>query len=206
MRTKSKIIILVISFILLILAYLILDYYNVIGVLSLNVDRINFDLLSIFINNLIVIVLFLITYFLVDEKNSKARRNKKEIVKYMIEDDYKTVLRYLDILEDKTQLKMIMENINKDSYLIRNDYFNNWMDVSFKNYNDIMQYSSQGLIDVEVLKKYLYIRSNYSYTMSGYVLSVGMPAIIESLIEEGHEKLEKTIEEEIEKLDKYNWE
>ena len=143
---------------------------------------------------------------MVDEKNAKARKNKKEILKYMLEDDYETCLRYLKLLEDKKQLKIIIKNMNKDSYLNKNEYFNNWMEVSFKNYNSIMEYSNQGVIDVDILKKYLYIKSNYSYTMSGYVLADGMPNQVEKIIEEGHMNLKKYIEEELINLNEYNWE
>ena len=80
------------------------------------------------------------------------------------------------------------------------------MQVSFKNYNEIMQYSNQGLIDVEILKRYLYIRSNYSNTMSGYVLSLGMPKKIEELIYEGHQNLKREVEKEIQNINNYQWE
>lgn len=205
MRTKNKIIISIAIAIGTSLIYIFLDYIDFLSKINININFLNIDLFSIFITNLIVICLYLITYFIVDQKNEKARHNQKAIIRYMLEDDYKTSLRYLSILEDKKQLKLITENINRDSYMFKNEYFNNWMDVSFKNYNDIMQYSSQGLIDIEILKKYLYIRSNYSYTMSGYVLAVGMPREIESLIEEGHQNLKKVVEDELEKINTYNW-
>lgn len=206
MKTRNKILIVISVFVLTIILYVILDYFNLMKFISINIERINIDLLSIFITNLIVIGLYLITYLIVDSKNQIERKNKKEIIKYMLIDDYETCLRYLNVLEDKNQLKLIVEKLNTDDYLYKNDYFNNWMQVSFKNYNEIMQYSNQGLIDVEILKRYLYIRSNYSNTMSGYVLSLGMPKKIEELIYEGHQNLKREVEKEIQNINNYQWE
>jgi len=158
MGTKKKVFISILIAFLVLVGYMVLDYINILGIMSLKVERINGELLSVFAPNLLVILLYVITYFIVDEKNAKERKNKKEIVKYMLEDDYNTCLRYLDVLENKMQLKIIVEQLSKDGCLYKNEYFNEWMDVSFKNYNYIMEYSSQGIIDVKILKKYLYIK------------------------------------------------
>lgn len=191
MGTKKKVFISILIAFLVLVGYMVLDYINILGIMSLKVERINGELLSVFAPNLLVILLYVITYFIVDEKNAKERKNKKEIVKYMLEDDYNTCLRYLDVLENKMQLKIIVEQLSKDGCLYKNEYFNEWMDVSFKNYNYIMEYSSQGIIDVKILKKYLYIKSQYLITMSGYILSAGMPDEMEKIIEEGHKNLKK---------------
>ena len=122
----------------------------------------------------------------------------------MLDDDYKTCLRYLELLDDKNQLKILVTNLSKEN--MGNKYFEELMEVSFKNYNQIMTYSNQGIINIEILKKYLYIKSNYFSTISGYVLSVGMPEKIEKLIEDGHQKLKLVVKEELGQLDKYNWE
>jgi len=202
MRTKLKIIILICTFAILSIVYIVFDYTNFLSRILVNINNINIDLLSIFFTNLVVILLYIITYFIVDQKKTLERKNKKEIMKYMIKDDYKTCLRYLNILEDKKQLKLIVDNINSEEVgLYKNDYFNKWMDVSFKNYNDIMQYSNQGIVAIYILEQYLYIKSEYSHLMTGYVLIKGMPKEVEKIIDEGHQNLKKVIKMELEKIE-----
>jgi len=206
-KTKNKIIILICVFIFLSIIYIFYDYTNFLSRNLVNINNININLLSIFVSNLVVILLYIITYLIVDQKKTIERKNKKEIVKYMLEDDYKTCLRYLDILEDKKQLELVVENIkSKNSILHKNDYFNDWMDVSFKNYKDIMQYSNQGIIETHILTQYLYIRSEYVNLMTGYILKDGFPKKIEKIINEGHVNLKKLIKKELEEIDKVNCE
>ena len=207
MKTRKKIIILICMFFIISIIYIFLDYNNFFSKNLLNIKNINMDLLSIYFTNLIVILLYIITYFIVDEKKAIERKNKKEIVRYMLKDDYKACLRYLNILEDKNQLKILIENINSENInLYKNEYFNKWMDVSFKNYNDIMQYSNQGIVKINVLKQYLYIKSEYSHLMTGYILSEGFPDKTKKIIEEGHQNLKKTIEMELKEIDKLSCE
>lgn len=48
--------------------YVILDYLNVPQLLGLSSDRINMDFFDVFLNSVIVIVLYIITYFFVDSR------------------------------------------------------------------------------------------------------------------------------------------
>ena len=205
MKTKNKIFILIGIFIVLLVIYIILDCNNFTSATLLDVTRINMDMLSIVVTNLVVIILYITTYFMVDEKKTMERINKKEIVKDMLLDNYETCLRYLKLLEDKVHLKNLVNNISTENINVyKNDYFNKWMDLSFKNYNDIMQYASQGIIKIDILKQYLYIKREYSSVMTGYVVVEGFPREVEKLIEEGHQKLKKVIENEIVKIKKLN--
>lgn len=207
MKTKHKIIITILVFIVLSIVYIFCDYKNYLSLGAIDIGRINNELLSIYVTNLVIILLYIITYFLVDEKNTKERKNKKEIAKYMIENDYRTCLKYLEVLENEQQLNITIENIRKEEkHLYKNDFFEEWMKVSFQNYNDIMQYSNQGIIEVYVLEEYLYIKNEYSRLMTGYVFSAEMEKDIMNLVKEGHKKLKEKIKKEMEKINAYNWE
>lgn len=204
MKTNIKATIVIILGLIFTIIYLEIDYGNLLTSLSIDFGKINIDLFSLFFTNLIVICLYLITYFMVDSKKQIERSNKMKIIKFMLIEDYKSCLRYLSILEDKTQLELIVKKIDTGDIFVKNDYFNILLNDAFKNWNDIMNFSSQGLIECEILEKYLRTKNNYSSTLTGYVLSSSIPAI-EKCIEEGHDTLKHEIENEIDKVEKYKW-
>ena len=74
-NNEFKLILLI--YIIVFVIYIIVDYFNVLYKLNLFVSNINYDLLSIFINALVIIFIFNITYYLI-EKN-KIKDCKKTI-------------------------------------------------------------------------------------------------------------------------------
>ena len=62
---------------------------------GINISNINSDLLGIFVNSIVVVGLYMITYFLLDKKNIETRENQRQIIKYMLSNDYKHCLTYI---------------------------------------------------------------------------------------------------------------
>lgn len=52
----------------------LLDYFNVLNFISKNL---NFDFLNIFINALVIIFMFIITYLLIESKTLESEKEKK---------------------------------------------------------------------------------------------------------------------------------
>lgn len=72
--------------------YVILDYLNVPQLLGLSSDRINMDFFDVFLNSVIVIVLYIITYFFVDSRQIQKDANAKDTADVLLLYTYKECL------------------------------------------------------------------------------------------------------------------
>lgn len=201
---KKRIILVIVICILLIISYFLFDYINVLSVSNINTTNINYNFLSIFINNIVIIGLYIITYFIVDAKNIKIYNNKKAIVKYMLVDDYNTCLSFRELYKDKTILSTVVKNIDGDSFSFNNEYLKNLKNVSFKNYTNIVNYSEQGIINVKILKQYFLIRENYFSIVSGYILTLNVNKEVKCAIDEKSKNLIEEIDKELAIISKLN--
>ena len=96
----------------------------------------------------------------------------------------------------------MIERIRKDKQQVMDDeYFNSWMENSFRNYNDIIQYSNEGIVDLKVFEKYIKIKNEYTNLMMGYVLFDAFPDGALKLIQEGHKNMKEMIKKELENIE-----
>ena len=83
-RKSSKVIVTIIIFLAVSFIILFLDFSNILYFISKNF---NYDFLSIFIPNIVLIFIFLITYFLIDkrnmEKEEKISNNQQNVLNIM---------------------------------------------------------------------------------------------------------------------------
>lgn len=147
---------------------------------------------SVIVSNSIVVLLFAITFVIFDLKNLKDRTNRFQIAITLIKNDYNQCLNFLKVFENKDLRKNVLSKLESDAFSYNNDYFNNLLSVSFKNYEFIMQYANQGILTTDTIKEYLYIKDNYSSIITGYVLSQGMIEV-ENAIDSGRENLRSKI-------------
>lgn len=131
---KLKIIITITLILLIFIVYLTCDYNNILSKKGIDVSRLNFDLLGIFVNSIIVIGLYLMTYFLIDKKNIQTRNNQEEIIRYMLKNDYNACLNYLKLMSDNLTIERISKHIKGDVLLYKDDFFMNYINIPFENY------------------------------------------------------------------------
>lgn len=154
---------------------------------------------SIIVGNLVVVLLFAITFVIFDLKNLKDRNNRFEIAITLIKNDYNQCLNFLRVFESHDLRKNVLTKLESDAFSYNNDYFNNLISVSFKNYESIMQYANQGVLTTDTIKEYLYIKDNYSSIITGYVLTEGLIEA-EKAIDLGRENLQSKISEALGQL------
>lgn len=77
---KTPVTIIVAVTVILLISYLIIDYFNIPMALGIDISRINIDLLGNVINVVIAIFVFVSGYCLIDRWNVKKVNNQKAIV------------------------------------------------------------------------------------------------------------------------------
>ena len=91
----------IIIFIALIIILIILDFINLPTLLGFEMSNINWDFCMGIINAIVVIILYFITYKVLDERTVQRENNKTEISMLLIRNCYQECLGYIKILNQE---------------------------------------------------------------------------------------------------------
>lgn len=212
-KTKNyiKVITCVIVFLLITIITIILDYNNALYSVSKNF---NYDFLGIFIPNIVLIFIFFITYSLIEkrsiEKEERLNRNQLDILNIMLQKTYTDCKKVIDkFINDSYTLKEFIVPRNSSKKSSTPNIVNNFQELPFGYDEQIMKMMYDGLIDKEIINKYLEIKDVYkSYVKSKidfYDLLQYDAKELNSLkesIKEDNARLSNLINEELARIEK----
>lgn len=193
-----KIIITVLISIITIIIILTIDYFNIFSHIS---SKLNSSFLEIIINNIVIIMIFLVTYFLIDKRNMEKEAERKDNQKYVLK---------LLLIETYNECKEVIELLDRDEilrrYVIPKVDFNktdadnvviiNLQNDPFKHENIIMELFKEGIFSKMYLQNYLKTKRNYQ----GYISNRITLFDDKKILEYSKEKLIKNIELELKVL------
>lgn len=84
LTVKSKTYIIVIPIVLALITYFILDYVNISTLIGLSFSNINVDMFGIIFNSAIVIVLYVVSFYYIDNKQNEKDANARDTVDTLI--------------------------------------------------------------------------------------------------------------------------
>ena len=189
-NTKKYILI----FIIFTLVYLIIDYLNLPTLLNIYIDNINSNLLDIFINSIIVIILYLITYLTIDKRSIEKSKNKKDIYKQILINMYSECIQTLNLIHDENILNKIIKQVDGNAPIIENKIVNNLMNLPFENKDTILDFAKSGEIDVNTFQRFLNIQSDYRKYINMLIICFDRQEYIETLKVELLKKLNNEVE------------
>ena len=189
-NTKKYILI----FIIFTLVYLIIDYLNLPTLLNIYIDNINSNLLDVFINSIIVIILYLITYLTIDKRTIEKSKNKKDIYKQILINMYSECIQTLNLIHDENILNKIIKQVDGNAPIIENKIVNNLMNLPFENKDTILDFAKSGEIDVNTFQRFLNIQSDYRKYINMLIICFDRQEYIETLKVELLKKLNKEVE------------
>ncbi|MGN1337073.1 MAG: hypothetical protein ACI4WW_01170 [Candidatus Coprovivens sp.] len=164
----KKIVIIVMIYILIIGIIIFIDTLNISGVIS---NKLNYNFLNIVVNILTTILLFCITYILVERKlieneNKKARaenekyNNKKIILLMLLKKTYKECQTNIDLIDNQKNLnKYIIPKIDFNS--TNDKILNNFRTLPFESIENNMSTFIDGTIPYSYFEEYLDIKEMY---------------------------------------------
>ena len=157
---------LIMIFSIIIIFALIIDYYNVMYPISKNF---NYNFLNILINFLVVIFVFLLTYYMIDkqtlEKTKRIENNKRNTLRILLMQVKKECNNTLDFIENQNNLeKFIIPKINFDS--LNNSIEEALKNNPFKNEQYIIDLFEDGVADFNELEKYMNLKEKYQQYIS----------------------------------------
>lgn len=169
MKSVKKIIISVcVSFSFLTL-YLVLDYFDVLSKSGIVINKLNYDILEIIVNIVLVVLGFLVTYFLIDrhqieieKRQIEKEKCKVECSKLYINETLEICIQNIHLLDDKSNRYSMVKKCNFNVALLEEDkVLNNFLTMPFKYNNYIFDAANEGLFSKDLLKEYLIVERLY---------------------------------------------
>ena len=198
---KMSIFFVVIAFII----YIVLDYINLLHVIGLEFSNINMDLFVVIFNSFIVILLYLITYFMIDKKNVEKEYNARRTAHILMSLSYKKCEEIICLFDNNDMIsKYIVPKVDFDKILSDNPAANNLQNKPFVELEYILQLAGNGYIVDKRLEKYLSFISDYKLYISNKITffdiddaNTAEQLALKKHIEDLRKSLKKTIDEEL---------
>lgn len=152
---------------LLFALYVILDYLNVPQLLGLSSNRINMDFFGVLLNSVIVVVLYIITYYFVDRRQIQKDANSKDTADVLLLYTYKECLDNLQMVWNREWVKKyIVPKVDGNKPVTENKIIMNLQGLPFSSKREILELSKSGYVEKEVLARYLYIQKEYNHIIN----------------------------------------
>lgn len=140
---------------------IIADYYNFPSSLGIDVPSMNWDFLSLAIGNGLAIVLYLVTYLLIDQRQIKREENQLRNIRRILIDTYVQCQEQVEMLDDESILTSIAHKCNFDIPYFQDPIFTKIHNMPFELDQYILDASNNGVIREDEFEAYLDIRMEY---------------------------------------------
>lgn len=135
-----------------------MDYTNLPTCIGFNMSNMNWD----FLNIATVIVLFVITYQLLDKKEMKREKNKQDISILMLRNFYDECKSYVEFLSPQKVEKFIVPKaLGKDGEGGDENIISNLQNAPFENESSFMDLVKDGQISQTQMEQYLEVKTAY---------------------------------------------
>lgn len=157
----------IIPLIICFITYLILDYINLSTILGIKPANINLELFGILFDTLIVMVLFIISFFYIDNRQNEKDANARDTVDVLLTKTYDECLSNLNLLDNKEVVKKyIIPKVDGNKTDSENKVINNLQTLPFESFDTIMDLAKNGYVDKAKLSQYLDIKKDYQHLIS----------------------------------------
>lgn len=195
--------------VLLFVVYVIFDYLNVPRLLGLSSERINMGFFDALLNAVIVIVLYIITYFFVDSRQIQKDANAKDTADILLLYTYKECVENLRIVLNPMWTKnYIAPKVDFNRPINKNSVVSNIQDLPFSSKSEIFELATGGYVEKEVLTRYLHIQAEYRYVVAMEITSFDLTnpklesqRVLFDIINRRKDALLALLDEEIKRLE-----
>lgn len=148
----------------------LLDYMNVPSHLGIHTDSINYGLLGTIINSLVVIVVFIISFIAIDEKQISKDENVRDTANILLWYSYQKCNENLQIVDNQQMLEQfVIPKIDFDKPHADSRVITNLQNNPFEWDSNLLKLASDGAIDKQTLIMYLKIKGVYKNYISNRI-------------------------------------
>lgn len=158
----------IISRIIIILTiYMLIDYINFPSRIGIVLDNINIDVFGILFDTAVVLILYVISFYYIDNKQNEKDENAKEVVNILIEKTYQECLENLKLLDNKIIIEeYIIPKIDGNKPASENKIVSNLQELPFASYDAVIDMATNGYVEKDKMNSYLNIKKEYQYLVN----------------------------------------
>lgn len=161
---KKKTLRIVIPILFSLFAYLLLDYLNIPTLIGLTPSNINADLFGILFDAGIVLILYVISFYYIENRQNEKDENARDTVNVLLQRTYKDCLDNLKLLDNRAMIKeYIIPKVDGNKPNSENAVIHNLEILPFSSFDALMDLAINGYIDKERLNDYLDIKQEYQH-------------------------------------------
>ena len=147
--------------------YLILDYVNIPTLIGLTPTKLNMDVFGVFFDTVIVLILYVISFYYIENKQIEKDANAKDTVWVLLKKTYQECLENLILLDDRVMIeKYIIPKVDGDKPDSENKVVHNLQTLPFSSFDAVMELAVSGYVEREQLADYLDIKKEYQFLVS----------------------------------------
>ena len=173
-----------ISYFLISIILVFLDYFNVFSTLGFRMGNINWDFTGMVITNVIVVLLFVITYETLDKRSAEKENNKRLIAISLIKQSYEQCVWYTDTLTKEIVETYIVPKMNFDGGADENKVVTNLKNAPFENDGAILSLVYDGQVSVDTINGYFRIKQLFSQYITMRTTFFDAPNMYEPIIKD----------------------
>lgn len=151
----------------LFILFVILDLINLPTLIGIDILNINMDFFGILFDALIVLILYIISYYYIENRQLEKDENSKNTALVLMRKTYEECKSNLELLENKEMVKrFIIPKIDGNKTDTENKIISNLQTLPFSSFDSIMTLSVNGYIMKNELEEYLEIKKDYQRLIS----------------------------------------
>ena len=168
---KKRIFKIILSCLALTFVYFLLDISDLPASIGIHSEKINWDIASIVISNLVVVCLYLITFALLDSKRIKMSKNQREVALLLLEETYDHCKGVVSAFDLRGLRAKIAEKCYSSEELFGNENLQRYQDLPFKFHEQIIKFACSGIISKKELSDYIQVRIAFQMHIRTRILS-----------------------------------
>lgn len=160
-KTKVHILLVVILAAVAIVSLCLLDYFNVFSRIGVDISNMNWDVISLAVGNIIVVLLFLITYLIVDSRSIQREKNQLMTTYLTLLGIYERCKDMVDIFNKEDLRLRAVQKCDGDKLLSEDKSHMRFLNYPFENESAIYDLAGAGILSKTVFEEYITIKKHY---------------------------------------------
>ena len=158
---KNRIFKIIVSCLALTSIFSLLDINDFPAGIGIHSEKINWDIASIVIGNLVVIGLYLITFSLLDSRQIKMSKNQREVALLLMFKTYEQCKESVLLFERREVREKAVEKCDFDKVIHEDKQLQYYLDFPFEFHEQIVEFASTGIISKKEFSDYLELREAF---------------------------------------------
>lgn len=147
--------------IIIFLAVLMIDYFDIPSRIGLSVGNMNMSLVSIVAGAFITLSLFIITYYLIDQWTVRKNKNKLDVANLILTETYRKCREDIDMINQPFVLQKLVDKTDFNKTFYDNGPAALYASAPFANEPIIKDLCADGVISAQQLCCYYKLKTEY---------------------------------------------